>query len=264
MAQSPKTELLKGLYKNSLEQSAKRRLSLPIGELTARAKDQTPLDALSFFRESELSVIAEIKRASPSKGDMAEIKDPLALAKTYEQAGASAISVLTEESGFKGKIEDLGTVSTGVAIPTLRKDFISTEEQILEAKAFGASMVLLIMLGLSDEEYIRLFEFAKQQDLEVLVETHSEGEIERALSQPVNLLGINTRNLNTFETDINLFGHLANQLPSNVIKVAESAVRGVEDARLYRAQGADAVLVGEALVTGNAGLLIRDFRSVSN
>jgi indole-3-glycerol phosphate synthase len=264
MAVSPKAELLKGLYKNSLAQSAKRRILTPIEDLTSRAKEHLPLDAKAFFRSSELSVIAEIKRASPSKGELAQIKDPLALARTYEGAGASAISVLTEQSGFKGSIEDLEVVSGGVSIPTLRKDFISTEEQILEARAYGASMVLLIMLGLSDDEYARLFEFAREQQLEPLVETHSEEEIERALLQPVNLLGINTRNLNTFETDINLFGKLASQLPENVLKVAESAVSGVEDAHLYRTQGADAVLVGEALVTGDAARLIRDFRSVSS
>ena len=263
MAQNPKTDLLKGLYKNSLEQSQKRREQLSLADLTSMAKDRVPVDPIPFFLKSELSVIAEIKRASPSKGDLAEILNPLSLAKTYESAGASAISVLTEESGFKGNISDLEIVSNGVSIPTLRKDFISSEEQILEAKAFGASMVLLIMLGLDDSEYNRLFQFAKQQGLEVLVETHSEREIERALLQEVSLLGINTRNLNTFETDIDLFGKLAEQLPEGVIKIAESAVKGFADAQNYRQFGADAVLVGEALVTGDAKALIESFRLAS-
>lgn len=261
MEQNPKTDLLKGLYANALEQSRKRLASISDQTLQSLADYNSPLDPLPFFKSNELSVIAEIKRASPSKGDLAEIADPLALAKIYESAGASAISVLTEESGFKGSIDDLEIVSEGVSIPTLRKDFISTEQQILEAKAYGASMVLLIMLGLDDDQYKRLFEFAKQSGLEVLVETHSEAEIERALTQEVRFLGINTRNLNTFETDIDLFGSLAGQLPKDVIKVAESAVRGVDDAILYRNFGADAVLVGEALVTGDAKSLIESFRS---
>lgn len=262
MAQNQKTELLKGLYKNSLEQSIRLRESIGPKHLDALATNKRPIDTKPFFQSDELSVIAEIKRASPSKGHLAEIEDPLALAKTYESAGAAAISVLTEQSGFSGSIEDLEIVSAGVDVPTLRKDFISIKEQILEAKAFGASMVLLIMLGLSDDEYNELFEYAKEQNLEVLVETHSESEIERALEQPVSFLGINTRNLNTFETDIDLFGKLAGQLPEGVIKVAESAVRGVEDARLYKQFGADAVLVGEALVKGDAKSLIESFRSI--
>jgi indole-3-glycerol phosphate synthase len=262
MAQNQKAELLKGLYENSLEQSMRLRETITSKELQGLAGDKTPIDPKPFFQSDELSVIAEIKRASPSKGHLAEIEDPLALAKTYEFAGAAAISVLTEQSGFSGSIRDLEIVSGGVSVPTLRKDFISIKEQILEAKAFGASMVLLIMLGLDDEKYKELFEYAKEHGLEVLVETHSESEIERALKQPVSFLGINTRNLNTFETDIHLFGNLVSKLPEGVIKVAESAVGGVEDARLYRQFGADAVLVGEALVKGDAKSLIKSFRSI--
>lgn len=262
MAQNQKAELLKGLYENSLEQSIGLRENISSKELQALASDKSPIDPKPFFHSNELSVIAEIKRASPSKGQLAEIMDPLALAKAYESSGAATISVLTEQTGFSGSIEDLEIVSAGVAVPTLRKDFISIKEQILEAKAFGASMVLLIMLGLDDEKYEELFEYAKEQGLEILVETHSESEIERALKQPVSFLGINTRNLNTFETDIDLFGRLVNQLPDDVIKIAESAVRGVEDARLYRQFGADAVLVGEALVKGDAKSLIESFRSI--
>lgn len=262
MAQNRKAELLKGLYENSLEQSRRLRETISNKKLQALANNNTPVDPRPFFQSNELSVIAEIKRSSPSKGHLAEIKDPLALAKTYEAAGAAAISVLTEQSGFSGSVEDLEIVSAGVNVPTLRKDFISTKEQITEAKAFGASMVLLIMLGLDDDEYKELFEYAAEQGLEILVETHSESEIERALQLPVTFLGVNTRNLNTFETDIDLFGKLVNQLPKGVIKVAESAVTGVEDARLYKQFGADAVLVGEALVKGDAKSLIESFRSL--
>ena len=262
MDPNPKSELLPSLYRASLEQSNARAESLPLAALQRIADEKTPLNAQAFFRTDQLSVIAEIKRASPSKGHLAEIENPLELGLQYQEAGASAISVLTEMSGFRGSIQDLDVVSNGVQIPTLRKDFISNHYQVLEAKAFGASVILLIMMGLNDKEFSELFGFAKDQGLEVLVETHTEQEIQRALEQPVSFLGINTRNLNTFETDINLFGELAASLPEDVIKVAESAVRDRQDAALYREHGADAVLVGEALVTGNAESLIQDFRSI--
>ena len=260
MAQNQKADLLQGLYRASLAQTKRRLDSLPLEELEHRASLQNPLSSFDFFRQEELSVIAEIKRASPSKGKLAEIADPLALAKIYETAGASCISVLTEETGFNGHLEDLQVVSEGVGIPTLRKDFISTKEQILEAKAYGASMILLIIMGLSAADYQELFDYAESMNLDVLVETHSESEIEIALTREVRFLGINTRNLQTFTTDIDLFGRLAGSLPDGVIKVAESAVSGVSDAQLYRDHGADAVLVGEALVTGDSKSLIESFR----
>ena len=263
MALNPKSDLLTGLYDAALKSTQKRVEQISLDNLKSLTKNQNPLDATSFFRGSEFSVIAEIKRASPSRGHMADITDPVALARIYEGSGASAISVLTEETGFKGSIRDLQEVSSSVSIPALRKDFISVEEQILEAKAYGASMVLLIMLGLDDNQYRQLFDFAKELGLEVLVETHSEEEIERALARDVNFLGINTRNLNTFETDITLFETLANQLPDGVIRVAESSVKNINDAQQYRLAGADAVLVGEALVTGDAKSLIEGFRQLS-
>jgi len=262
MAQNPKSKLLAGLYDSALKNTRKRIDEAGLDRLRFLAQSQKPLEVSSFFDGPELSVIAEIKRASPSRGHLADIEDPVALARIYENAGASAISVLTEETGFNGSIGDLEQVSGEVSIPTLRKDFISITEQILEAKAFGASMVLLIMLGLDDDQYKELFDYAKNQGLEVLVETHSEHEIERAMAREVNLLGINTRNLNTFETDITLFEKLASQLPDGVIRVAESSVKSIEDAQNYRSAGADAVLVGEALVTGDAKSLIEGFRQL--
>ena len=262
MAQSPKSDLLAGLYDSALTNTRKRIDEVGLDRIRSIAQVQKPLDALSFFEGSQLSVIAEIKRASPSRGHLADIADPVALAKIYENAGASAVSVLTEETGFKGSVRDLEQVSEQISIPTLRKDFISITEQILEAKAFGASIVLLIMLGLDDDQYKELFDYAKNQGVEVLVETHSENEIERAMAREVNLLGINTRNLNTFETDITLFEKLAAQLPEGVIRVAESSVKSIEDAQNFRSAGADAVLVGEALVTGDAKSLIEGFRQL--
>jgi indole-3-glycerol phosphate synthase len=207
-------------------------------------------------------VLAEIKRASPSRGDLAEITEPVQLAKTYESAGASAISVLTEERKFKGSLADLQAVRKAVAVPLLRKDFIANEQQILEARAFGADIFLLIVAGLDQRTLQRLKRFGEELGMTAFVETHSSDEVQRALDVDARLLGVNARDLSTFETDRNLFGTLVEMIPANVIKVAESAVRNVEDVRHYRGAGADVVLVGEALVTGDAAAMLRDFLAV--
>ncbi|MEL0319787.1 MAG: indole-3-glycerol-phosphate synthase, partial [Aquiluna sp.] len=212
---------------------------------------------------SKMKLIAEIKRSSPSKGFLAEIPDSQALGLGYEGAGAHAISVLTEETGFSGSLEDLKKVSSAVSIPTLRKDFISNEYQILEARAAGASMVLLILAHLSESEYRDLFAFARSIGLEPLVETHSQREIQVAAESGARLIGINTRDLETFRTDIGLFESLAAELPKGCIRIAESSVTNVGDVERYRNAGADCVLVGEALVTGDWKSLIPQFISVS-
>lgn len=208
-------------------------------------------------------LIAEIKRASPSKGYLAEIPDPAQMAISYEQSGADAVSVLTEETGFLGKLEDLVSVSNAVSIPTLRKDFISNEYQILEARKAGASFILLILSYLNKEQVSDLFRFAEDLGMGVLVEAHTETEIETAGDLGCRLIGINTRDLKTFRTDIGLFEKLANRLPTEVIRVAESSVRSIEDVQRYRAAGAHCVLVGEALVTGDYRKLIPQIVSVA-
>jgi indole-3-glycerol phosphate synthase len=170
---------------------------------------------------------------------------------------------LTEERKFLGSLDDLRAVRARVGVPLLRKDFISTEHQILEARAAGADIVLLIVAGLEQPVIKRLKSFVEQLGMTAFVETHSAEEVERALEIDTKLLGINARDLSTFETDRTLFGRLAADLPSDVIKVAESAVRTVDDVRAYRADGADVVLVGEALVTGNPAELLSAFTSVA-
>jgi indole-3-glycerol phosphate synthase len=207
-------------------------------------------------------VIAEIKRASPSKGDLAQILDPAALARTYAQAGASAISVLTEERKFKGSLADLAAVRAAVNVPVLRKDFISTEYQILEARAYGADIVLLIVAGLNQPQLQHLYRLIDSLGMTALVETHSREEVLRAVDLGAGLIGINARDLSTFETDRALFSSLVELLPANTIAVAESAVRNVEDVESYARARADCVLVGEALVTGDAKTLIGEFVSV--
>jgi indole-3-glycerol phosphate synthase len=210
-----------------------------------------------------IKLIAEIKRRSPSKGFLADIPSAAKQASIYSENGAHAISVLTEESGFGGSLEDLKAARTTANIPLLRKDFISNEYQILEARANGADFILLILSWLKPSDFVRLNNFAHDLGLGVLVETHALDEIEIANEAGSRLIGINTRDLETFETDLGLFEKMAAKLSPGSIKVAESSVRDVSDVRRYRDAGADVVLVGEALVTGNPAVLIPEFVSVS-
>lgn len=257
--------MLQGLFEASLRASEARESELSRSQLEQIcARTALAPDAYKALEPGEhIKLIAEIKRKSPSKGFLADIPDAKALGLGYQASGAHAISVLTEESGFGGSLADLHDVSGAVQIPTLRKDFISNEYQILEAKASGASMVLLILAHLERQHFLDLFEFARQQGLEPLVETHSGSEIETAAESGARLIGINTRNLETFETDIGLFESLASELPSSCVKIAESSVRELADVERYRSAGADCVLVGEALVTGDWATLIPEFTSVS-
>ncbi len=205
---------------------------------------------------SQIKVIAEIKRASPSMGDLAEIQSAADLALTYQRSGAHAVSVLTERTGFKGSLHDLESASASVQIPTLRKDFISSEYQILEARVAGASFVLLILSWLREADFLRLYKFAHDIGLSVLVETHTEEEIRVANDAGSEIVGINTRNLETFSTDLSLFEKMAHLLPQNTIRVAESSVKQAADVTRYWNAGATAVLIGQALVTGDPQKLV--------
>jgi indole-3-glycerol phosphate synthase len=217
----------------------------------------------TFGQGKSIEVIAEIKRASPSKGDLAEIPDASALALIYEQGGASAISVLTEERKFKGSLADLAQVRAAVSLPLLRKDFVSIEQQVLEARAYGADLVLLIVAGLEQKQLKHLTEFISSFGMTPFIEIHSSEEVLRAIDVGAKLVGINARDLSTFETDRELFATLVELLPSDSIAVAESAVRNVEDVKAYAKAGADMVLVGEALVQGDPEDLLKQFTAVS-
>ena len=256
--------MLEELYAGSVADAARRAESVSLSQVERAALAAVPaLDALAFLAAADhMKVLAEVKRASPSKGQMAEIADPAALATTYATHGASAISVLTEERRFKGSLDDLVAVRAAVEVPLLRKDFIANEYQILEARAAGADIVLLIVAGLAQKDIERLKHFAEELGMTAFIETHSADEVSRALDVDAKLLGINARDLSTFETDRNLFAELAPSIPGGVIKVAESAVRGVEDVEHYRRGGADVVLVGEALVTNDAAALLKAFTNV--
>ncbi len=220
------------------------------------------LDALAALAPDPgvVKVVAEVKRASPSRGPIADIPDPASLASAYADAGASAISVLTEQRRFAGSLADLQAVRAAVDVPVLRKDFVSLPYQVLEARAAGADLVLLIVAALPDDQLRSLLALVHDLRMTALVETHDEGEVDRALAAGARLLGVNARDLDTFELDRDLFSRVAGRIPAGVVKVAESAVRTPEDVAAYRAAGADVVLVGEALVTGDPAVLIDAFR----
>lgn len=195
-------------------------------------------------------VIAEIKRASPSKGDISTDVDVVAQAKKYEAAGAAAISVLTDERYFKGSIEDLRKVAKVVSIPVLCKDFIVSEIQIDRAQSAGATIILLIVAALEKEELHRLFDYANSCGLEVLVEVHDENELASALELDAQLIGVNNRNLKTFDVSLERTVELAQQFPTdgNRVLISESGLQTKQDAAFVFDRGASGVLVGEALM----------------
>ncbi len=231
------------------EDLLRRQSEVPEHELRARLLDVPPArDPLPAFREPGSAVIAEVKRRSPSKGELADIPDPAALATAYQRGGAAAISVLTEERRFGGSLADLHAVRAAVDLPVLRKDFVVEPYQLLEARAAGADLVLLIVAALPGDALQSLHDHARELGLTALVEVHDEPETERAVAVEARLVGVNARNLKTLDVDPATFGKLAPLLPGDVVKVAESGIGGAVDVRRFVGEGADAVLVGEALV----------------
>ena len=256
--------MLSELYAGSLADAARRLESTSLSEIERLALAQAPaLNVMSALApRKQVHVLAEVKRSSPSKGEMAAITNPAALAKTYADNGASAISVLTEERKFKGSLADLASVREVVSVPLLRKDFIANEQQILEARAVGADIILLIVAGLAENEIAKLMKLTFELGMTPFIETHSSEELKVALGLGSEFVGINARDLSTFETDRNLFAKLVDQIPAGVIKVAESAVRNADDVSHYRKAGADVVLVGEALVTNDPAAMLKSFLAV--
>nr|WP_231369092.1 indole-3-glycerol phosphate synthase TrpC [Frigoribacterium sp. CG_9.8] len=247
------TQVLADLVSGAIQDASLRRAIRSLAEVEAAALARpAAVDALAALAPAaRVRIIAEVKRASPSRGVLAEIRDPAALAVSYQTGGASAISVLTEGRKFGGTLADLEAVCEAVSVPVLRKDFIAEPYQVFEARAAGADLVLLIVAALDQATLATLFDLTSQLGMAVLVETHSADEVSRALDLGAGLVGVNARDLTTFELDQDLFGSLAGQIPSGVIRVAESAVMSPADVQHYREAGADVVLVGEALVTGN-------------
>lgn len=256
--------MLEQLLAGSLEDAAARRALKSYAALEAEALERpAALDALEALAPADrIKVIAEVKRASPSRGDLADIPEPQTLAAQYESGGASVVSVLTEERKFKGSLADLEAVRKAVSIPILRKDFIGDEYQVLEARAAGADLVLLIVAALPQATLERLYSLIRELGMTPLVEAHSADEVARSVDLGAELIGVNARDLTTFELDRDLFGRVADQIPAGVIRVAESAVLDVSDVERYREAGADAVLVGEALVKGDPTQTLASFLSV--
>jgi indole-3-glycerol phosphate synthase len=239
-------EILEGVRADLAERQS--RVSLEQLKDMAR-KAPSPLDAVAALKSEGVSVIAEVKRASPSRGAMADIDDPAALAGDYEAGGARVISVLTEQRRFGGSLDDLASVRRAVQIPVLRKDFVVSSYQLWEARAYGADLVLLIVAALDQPALVSLVERALSIGLLPLVEVHADEELERAVDAGATVIGVNARNLATLEVDRTIFARLAPRIPEGIMKIAESGVRGPHDLLAYAAAGADAVLVGESLVT---------------
>ncbi|QIT11646.1 indole-3-glycerol phosphate synthase TrpC [Clavibacter michiganensis] len=256
--------MLGDLLAGALEDAAARRETRPLAQVEAEALARpAALDALGALAPADrVKIIAEVKRSSPSRGALAEIPDPALLASRYETGGASAISVLTEGRKFRGSLQDLEQVRDTVSIPVLRKDFIGEPYQVLEARASGADLVLLIVAALDQKTLVELHALVGELGMTALVETHSAEEVSRALDLGAQVVGVNARNLTTFELDRDLFGRLADSIPAGVVRIAESAVKTTDDVAHYRRSGADVVLVGEALVTGDPVRTLSEFLDI--
>lgn len=239
--------VLDSIIEGVREDLAARRGSM--GALQERIDAQAPaLDAHSFLSRDEMNVIAEVKRSSPSKGNLAPISDPAALAEKYQEAGAAAVSVLTEQRRFGGSLADLDAVRSRIEIPVLRKDFMVDEYQFLEARAHGADIVLLIVAALSKSQLKDFYDLASELGMASLVEVHTQSELESAMDISPRIVGVNSRNLKTLEVSASVFEELIPTIPSSVIRVAESGISTRADVAQAQKAGATAILVGESLV----------------
>jgi indole-3-glycerol phosphate synthase len=258
--------VLDGILAGVREDLEQRKAQTPLAELRARAADMpTAIDPLPAFQAPGVSIIAEVKRKSPSKGNLADIPDPASLAQQYAAGGASAISVLTERRRFGGSLADLDVVRARVDVPILRKDFIVDPYQLWEARAHGADLALLMVVSLDGNQLADMIGLCEQLGMTPLVESHTADELERAVSTGARLLGINARDLTTLTVDRSVFRELAPLVAPGRVRVAESGVQRPEDVAEYRRWGADVVLVGEALVrAGNPQTSVQDFITTAN
>jgi indole-3-glycerol phosphate synthase len=253
--------VLDGILAGVRADLAARQREVSLAELRDRVAGLPPTrPVLPSFRSPEISIIAEVKRKSPSKGELADIPDPADLADRYARGGAAAISVLTEKRRFGGSLDDLAAVRASVDIPVLRKDFIVTPYQLWEARAHGADLALLMVVSLDGGLLTELLALAGELGLTALVEVHTEAELVRANDVGADLIGINARNLKTLDVDPTVFHRLAPAVRPGAVRVAESGVAGPQDVARYHRWGADVVLIGEALVrSGDPGSAIEAF-----
>ena len=234
------------------EEIERRKRALPLTYLNERISQQkAPLDLALALKGDHIGLIAEVKRASPSRGMLRPNLNPVQLAQTYVEGGANAISVLTEANYFKGSIDDLAAIRQEVTLPVLRKDFILDPYQVHESRAYGADALLLIAAILSQEQLEELLSLSHSLGLRCLVEVHNENEVEIALLSGAEIVGINNRDLSTFAVDINTTRRLRPLIPQQRIVVAESGIRSRSDVEKLEEWGIDAMLVGEALVTAH-------------
>ena len=239
--------VLDSIIEGVREDLAQRRGSL--AALHAQLEvQQPPIDAHTFLSKDEMNVIAEVKRSSPSKGNLAPISDPGALAQQYQEAGAAAVSVLTEQRRFGGSLADLDVVRSRIEIPVLRKDFMVDEYQFLEARAHGADIVLLIVAALSKSQLKDFFDLATELGMASLLEVHTHSELESAMDISPRIVGVNSRNLKTLDVDPQVFQELIPEIPADLIRVAESGIATRQDVIQAQRAGANAILVGESLV----------------
>ncbi len=239
--------VLDSIIEGVREDLAQRRGSL--AALHAQLEvQQPPIDAHTFLSKDEMNVIAEVKRSSPSKGNLAQISDPGALAQQYQEAGAAAVSVLTEQRRFGGSLADLDVVRSRIEIPLLRKDFMVDEYQFLEARAHGADIVLLIVAALSKSQLKDFFDLATELGMASLLEVHTHSELESAMNISPRIVGVNSRNLKTLDVDPQVFQELIPEIPADLIRVAESGIATRQDVIQAQRAGANAILVGESLV----------------
>ena len=250
--------VLDSIIEGVREDLASRRLSMA---QISEALDSAPIvrDPLSTLLHNEMSLIAEVKRASPSKGALASIVDPAALAEQYATAGASMISVLTERRRFGGSLDDLVAVRSRVDIPVLRKDFMVDEYQFFEARANGADVVLLIVAALGSNQLKDYHDLTLELGMRALVEVHTHDELERAFEISPQIIGVNSRNLKTLDVDATVFAELIPRIPQEHVRVAESGISTRKEVEYAQNQGATAVLVGEALVkAGDSMAAVRE------
>lgn len=249
--------VLDSIIEGVREDLAARRMPLSkLHELLEAA----PKPIMVNFPLDQMSVIAEVKRKSPSKGELATIPEPAKLAVQYQSAGANAVSVLTEKRRFNGSLEDFDAVRKAIDLPMLRKDFMVDEYQFYEARAHGADLVLLIVAGLSKSQLTDYFALASELGMKSLIEVHTHDELEAAMSINPEIVGVNSRNLKTLEVDREVFKDLIPRIPSELVRVAESGISSREDVAFAEEHGANVILVGEALV--RAGDPIKSMRQL--
>ena len=256
-------EIIAGVLED-LEPRRARRSAHDLEQIISAGAPARDARAALSADGSTMGLIAEVKRSSPSKGALADIPVPADLAAIYADHGANVISVLTEARRFGGCLEDLDAVRRRVDVPVLRKDFVVEPYQVLEARAHGADLVLLIVAALDDAQLAELYAQTTELGMQALVETHTAEELERALAVDADLIGVNARNLKTLDVDLGRAAHLLREIPPGPLTIGESAVAAVADVEAYSAVGADAVLVGEALVTaGEPARTVADYAAVA-